>query len=85
MASRKISKESLLKVRKDAVNDFKKEMICTTIQLEFKCFGCKNLPRPSYQEMQDLFKNILWHLWKLEVDLNYALMVDSGMQMRLFH
>ena len=42
-----ISEEALQKIRKDAVNDFKKEMIRTTIKKEFECFGCKNLPRPS--------------------------------------
>ena len=42
-----ISEEALQKIRKDAVNDYKKEMTRTTIKKEFECFGCKNLPRPS--------------------------------------
>ena len=47
-----ISEEALQKIRKDAVNDFKKEMIRTTIKKEFECFGCKNLPRPNQKTIK---------------------------------
>ena len=33
-----ISEEAVQKIRKDAVNDFKKELIPTTIKKEFECF-----------------------------------------------
>ena len=48
----KVSEEALQKIRKDAVNDFKKEMIRTTIKKEFECFGCKNLPRPNQKTIK---------------------------------
>ena len=42
-----ISKEALERIRKDAVNDFKKDMVRNVVKKEFECSGCKSLPRPG--------------------------------------
>ena len=47
-----ISQEAFERIRKDAVNDYTKNMACNVVKKDFQCSGCKNMPRPG----QTVFK-----------------------------
>ena len=55
-----ISEEALQKIRKDAVNDFKKEMIRTTIKKEFECFVLNSWHR-------GVLLNFVWSALRISV------------------
>ena len=41
-----ISQKAVERIRKDAVDDYTKDMLRNVVKKEFECSGCKNLPRP---------------------------------------
>ena len=42
-----ISQKKVARIRKDAVDDYTKDMLRNVVKKEFECSGCKNLPRPD--------------------------------------